>query len=322
MGAIVLGIDLGGTRIKTAVVSGDKEILARDVRSTPADEGVDAVVDAMVESAQAALAEAGVEAADAAGIGAPGPMNWRTGIVYSPPNLKGWTNVPLADLMGKRLGIPCFVDNDANLACYGEYHKGAGRDVESMCLLTLGTGVGGGIIVFGKLLRGIDGTAGEIGHMTVERDGRQCGCGSRGCLEQYASVTGMVKTAREGLEAGRESALRVACGGDVGRITGKMISDAAEQGDEFARWVVQETGEWLGVGISSLINLLNPEAIVLGGGMISAGDLLFEATRRRARADAFEVPAKRAQIIPAELGDDAGVIGAAAMALDGLHERA
>ncbi len=320
MADVLLGIDLGGTRIKTAVVSTEKEIRARDVRETPAKEGVDAVANAMAASARAALEEAGADRALAAGVGAPGPMNWQTGVVYSPPNLRGWKDVPLAELMRERLGIPCFVDNDANLACYGEFWKGAGQGVDSMCMLTLGTGVGGGIIVFGRLLRGIDGTAAEIGHMTVQRDGRPCGCGAKGCLEQYGSVTGMVKTAKEGLEAGKESSLRAVCADDPRRITGRMISEEAARGDAFARWVIQETGDWLGVGISSLINLLNPEKVVLGGGMISAGDLLFDAVRKRSRSDAFDVPAERAQIVPAELGDDAGVTGAAGAAWDRLCE--
>ena len=314
-----LGIDLGGTLVKTAVVSGDGRILGRDTRDTPAEGGPDPVADALAESARASLKAAGVKAA-AAGIGAPGPMDWRSGIVFSPPNLHGWHNVPLAKLMESRLELPCFVDNDANLACLGEFTAGAGRGVECMCLLTLGTGVGGGIIVFGKLLRGIDGTAAEIGHMTLQRDGRECGCGARGCLEAYASVTGLVRTAREAIETGGKTSLTVACGGDLHKLTGRMISDDAHKGDALARAAIEETGDWLGVGIASLINLLNPEKVVLGGGMIAAGDLLFDAIRKRAKSDAFEVPAKRAQIVPAELGEDAGVLGAAVAARERLGE--
>jgi glucokinase len=317
MAKAYLGIDLGGTHVKTAVVSTDGEILGRHTHDTPANEGVEAVADAMAASGKESIKSAGVGVA-AAGIGAPGPMDWRTGVVFSPPNLPGWHNVPLAELMQHRLAMPCFVDNDANLACLGEFTAGAGRGVECMCLLTLGTGVGGGIIVFGKLLRGIDGTAAEIGHMTLQRDGRQCGCGARGCLEAYASVTGLVRTAREAIDSGRESSLAKACGGDLDKITGKMISDHAHAGDALARWAIEETGDWIGVGVASLINLLNPEKVVLGGGMISAGDLLFDAVRKRARSDAFEVPAKRAQIVPAELGEDAGVFGAAAAARERL----
>ena len=207
------------------------------------------------------------------------------------------------------------VDNDANVACYGEYWLGAGQGVDSMVLLTLGTGVGGGIVVFGQLLRGVDGTAAEIGHLKVQRDGRRCGCGSDGCLEAYGSVTGMVRTAVEGIEAGRSTVLTSMCGGDLKQLTGKMISDGIAQGDEFCKWVMAETGTWLGLGVASLINLLNPEKVVLCGGMIAAGDVLFDPIKKTAKANCFEVPGNRAQIVAAGLGADSGVIGSAGCAL-------
>jgi len=319
---LFVGVDLGGTNVRTAVVSRDKKILGKDARSTRAEEGPAAVMDCMADSVQAALRSAGASSKDvlAAGFGAPGPMNWQTGVVYSPPNLPGWKNVHLADEMAKRLGFPCYVDNDANVACYGEYWLGAGQGAENMCLLTLGTGVGGGIVVFGQLLRGIDGTAAEIGHLKVMRGGRKCGCGATGCLEAYASVTGMVRTAIEGIEGGRKTVLTEMCGGDLKKIDGKMISDAIARGDEFSKWVMHETAVWLGLGIASLINLLNPEKVVLCGGMIAAGDVLFDPIRKTAKEMSFEVPGNRAQIIPAGLGADSGVIGAAGCALARYEE--
>lgn len=319
MADLYLGIDLGGTTIKAAVIDASGAVVGRAVRNTPAKEGVDAVTSAMADAARNAMGDAGVETVAAAGIGAPGPMNWQSGIVYEPPNLAGWRDVPLADLMRDNLGIPCFVDNDANVACYGEFCHGAGRDVDSLCMLTLGTGVGGGIVLFGKLLRGIDGTAAEIGHMTVQRDGRLCGCGALGCLEAYASVTGMLRTAREGLDQGEASSLRDR-EADGETLTGKMVSEEALKGDVFARWVVEETGTWIGIGVANLINLLNPEMIVLGGGMISAGDMLIDTVRATAKRNAFDVPAERAKIVVAELGNDAGVIGAAAAARERLAD--
>lgn len=317
MKEVIIGVDLGGTNVKTAMVSRDKKILARESRPTNAEGGPEAVMKVMEQGIQELLASSGLRMPDvlAVGFGAPGPMNWQTGIVYSPPNLPGWKNVPLADAMHRRLGVPCYVDNDANVACYGEYWLGAGQGTESMAVLTLGTGVGGGIVVFGELLRGIDGTAAELGHLKVQRDGRLCGCGSRGCLEAYASVTGMVRTAIEGLEQGKESRLKSLGGGDFKKITGKMISDAAQQGDAFAQWVFRETAIWLGLGIASIVNLQNPEKVVLCGGMIAAGDLLFAPVRETVMANAFEVPAKRCQIVPAGLGADSGVIGCAGCAL-------
>lgn len=317
MTQVIIGVDLGGTNVKSAIVSTDKVVLAKESRPTNADDGLDAVLDAMEASVRDLMASSGVtrDQVLAAGFGAPGPMNWQTGIVFSPPNLPGWKDVPLADLMSKRLGFPCFVDNDANVACYGEYWLGAGQGTESMAVLTLGTGVGGGVVVFGQLLRGIDGTAAELGHLKVQRDGRLCGCGSKGCLEAYASVSGMVRTAREGLESGRQSKLL-----EMGReaeegITGKMIFEAAKDGDVFARWVFEETATWLGLGIASIVHFQNPERVVLCGGMIAAGDMLFEPVRRIVRENTFEVPGKRCEILPAGLGADSGVLGAAGCAL-------
>jgi glucokinase len=171
-------------------------------------------------------------------------------------------------------------------------------------------------VVFGQLLRGIDGTAAELGHLKVHRDGRLCGCGSRGCLESYASVSGMVQTALDGLAQGKLSpALLNLCGGDTGAIDGKMIFDAAQQGDAFAQWVFEETAEWLGLGIASIINYQNPEKVVLCGGMIEAGELLFAPVRRVAKANCFKVPGDRCEIVPAGLGSDSGVLGCAGCAL-------
>lgn len=317
MSEVIIGVDLGGTNVKTAVVSRDKKMLTKDSRPTRAEEGPEAVMDVMEAAVRDVMRQSGVGTSQviAVGFGAPGPMNWQTGVVYSPPNLPGWKNVPLADAMQKRLGLPCYVDNDANVACYGEYWMGAGQGTESMAVFTLGTGVGGGIVVFGRLLRGIDGTAAELGHMTVQRDGRRCGCGAHGCLEAYASVTGMVRTAVEGLEAGKESALRAMCGGDNAKLTGKMISEAARAGDAFAKHVFEETATWLGLGIATIVNIQNPEMVVLCGGMIAAGEMLFEPVRRVVRENAFEVPATRCQIVPAGLGEDSGVLGCAGCAL-------
>lgn len=322
MNSVVVGIDLGGTNVKTAVVARNGQMRGKDSRPTLAEDGLDAVIDRMVASVEQSLENAGADPSDlrAVGVGAPGPMNWRTGVVFSPPNLPGWEDVPLADLMTERLNVPVYVDNDGNVACWGEFWSGAGREVDSMVCMTLGTGVGGGIVVFGRLLRGIDGTAAEIGHLNVMRDGRQCNCGAKGCLECYASVSGMERTALEGIEAGRPTILTKMCDGDLEKIDGKMISDALKKGDEFAAWVMNETGIWLGTGIGSLINLLNPEMIVLCGGMIAAGEALFKPIRETAQAQSFDVPGERVQIVPAGLGADSGVIGAAGCALQRYEE--
>jgi glucokinase len=313
---MVIGVDLGGTFVKTAAVSEAREVVAKDLRPTNAAEGPEAVFQAMQAGVAAVMEAAGIQRDEviAAGFGAPGPMNWQTGVVYSPPNLPGWQDVPLAAIMTERLGFPCFVENDANCACYGEFWMGAGRGTESMAVLTLGTGLGGGVVVFGRLLRGIDGTAAELGHLKVQRDGRPCGCGGTGCLEQYASVTGMVLTAREGLESGQQSLLNGKCNHNYDLITGKMIADTAEQGDLFAKWVFEETATWLALGIASIIHYQNPERVILCGGMIAAGELLFSPLRVAVLKNTFAVPGKRCQILPAGLGADSGVLGAAGCA--------
>lgn len=318
MGDILVGVDLGGTNIKTALVSAEGKLIAKSSRPSNAETGPEKLMDNMADAVRALMQENNVstECIVAAGFGAPGPMNWQTGVVFSPPNLPGWKNVPLAEEMKNRLGVPCYVDNDANVACYGEFWLGAGQGTESMVVLTLGTGVGGGVIVFGKLLRGIDGTAGELGHLKVQRDGRPCGCGGNGCLESYASARGMVLTAMDGLQTGRKTVLGEQCGHDTMRMNGEMIFKAAMEGDELAQWVFEETATWLGLGISSIINYQNPERVVLCGGMIAAGDILFNPVRKVVKANTFEVPAKRCEIVPAGLGNDAGVLGAAGCAFD------
>lgn len=316
MSKVIIGVDLGGTNVKTAIVSEDKKIIAKESRPTQAEEGPVAIMDLMAQCVTDLMRANGLEMSQAlaAGFGAPGPMNWQTGIVFEPPNLPGWKNVPLAEEMQKRLQIPCYVDNDANVACYGEYWLGAGQGAESIVVFTLGTGVGGGIVVFGQLLRGIDGTAAELGHITVQRDGRLCGCGSRGCLEAYASVTGMKRTALEGW-GGAETSLKQLCGNDPEALTGEVIFKAAKAGDAYAHHVFRETAIWLGVGAASMVNALNPERIILCGGMIAAGDMLFDTVRETVAANAFEVPARRCEILPAGLGSDSGVIGCAGCAL-------
>lgn len=317
MKEVILGIDLGGTNVKVAAVTRGKNVLGKDSRPTHAIEGPEVVLGVIRDSVNTVLASAGVsmDQVMAVGVGCPGPLNWKTGVVYETPNMPGWERFPLAANLGSLLGIQCYVDNDANVACYGEYWLGAAQGTETVAVLTLGTGVGGGLVVDGKLLRGIDGTAAELGHMKVQRDGRECGCGGHGCLEAYASVTGMVRTAQEGIVAAEDSVLSALCEGDPLEITGKLISEAADQGDAYATSIIDETGRWIGLGVATLINALNPEMVVLCGGMIEAGDRLLTPIRKTAEAESFETPYKRCRIVPAGLGPDSGVLGAAGCAL-------
>ncbi|NLN94432.1 MAG: ROK family glucokinase [Candidatus Hydrogenedens sp.] len=316
MSKVIIGVDLGGTNLKIAIVTEDKKILVQGDCSTEAKAGPEVVMDQMEKLIKELLQSQDLSLANvlAAGFGIPGPLNWRTGVVYDPPNLENWKDVPLGEEMNKRLGVPCFVDNDANVACYGEYWMGAGQGAKSIVVFTLGTGLGGGIVIDGELLRGIDGTAAELGHLKVERNGRLCGCESRGCLECYASVTGMLRTAKLDWDKA-ETSLKKVTGGDPNKLNGLMIYIAALEGDPFALKVYTETAEWIGLGAASMVNALNPERLILCGAMSSGGDLLYDTVRKTMLENSFKVPGKRCQLLPPDLGNNAGVLGSAGCAL-------
>jgi len=318
---IVLGLDLGGTNMVGAALSEEGDLLAKSQITTEASGGLEHVLSRMADCLLGVLERSGCSREDvlAAGVGAPGPLNQKTGVIFTPPNLPGWKDVPLADELHKRLGVPVFIENDANCAAYGENWLGAGRDCKDLICLTLGTGIGGGIILNEELVRGVDGTAAEIGHMIIEMHGRKCNCGSYGCFEQYGSATGLVNRAREAIEGGEKTVLTETVP-DLTKLTARDISEAMERGDAFARRMITETGEILGIGITSLVNLLNPEVVVLCGGLIGAGEALFEPIRDTVKKRAFAVPAARARIVPSVLGGDAGVIGAAGVALSRVRE--
>jgi len=313
---IVLGLDLGGTNMVGAALTSGGDLLAKSKIPSEVSQGPGHVIDRIVTCLSDVLAQSGCSREDvlATGIGSPGPLNPYTGVVYTTPNLPGWKNVALADELREKLGVAVFIENDANSAAYGEYWLGAGREYKDLVCLTLGTGIGGGIILNNELIRGLDGTAAEIGHMTIEMNGRKCGCGNHGCLEAYASATGIVNRTRDAIQNG-ENTILTEMVSDLNSLTSKDVSAAMEEGDDLARRIITETGEILGVGIATLVNLLNPEVVVLCGGVIAAGEPLFEPIRETVKKRAFDVPASRAQIVPSELGDDAGVIGAAGVAL-------
>jgi glucokinase len=249
-----------------------------------------------------------------AGAGAPGPLDTRSGIVLLTPNL-GWVDYPLAERLQEGLGMPVVIDNDANCAVLGEWWIGAARGSRNAIGFTIGTGIGGGIIVDGRLYHGASDCAGEIGHTTIESNGRRCACGNYGCLEAYASGSAIARRAVEALEAGAESRMPGRAGGDLSRITAQLVYEAAEEGDELAREVVHDTAQFLGVGIANLVNVFNPEVIVVCGGVRRAGDLLFAPLRREVARRAFKPAVAAMRILPSEL-DTPGVPGAARVFLD------
>jgi glucokinase len=239
------------------------------------------------------------------------------GILRFAPNL-AWRELPIARRMREALGLPCQVDNDANVAAWGEHRFGAGRGYRHMLLVTVGTGIGGGIVAGGRLFRGAHGFAAEIGHIIVEPDGPPCGCGNRGCWEKVASGDAIGRLGREAA-ARPNSVIAALAGGDPAKVTGRIVTDAARQGDRAAVGILAEVGGRLGEGIAGLVNVLDPEVVVVGGGAIDAGDLLLDPARR-AYAHAVEGRDHRPEvpIVAAELGNDAGAVGAAALALEEL----
>jgi glucokinase len=261
------------------------------------------------------LQRAGVEVGDigAVGVGAPGPSDPVAGVVFEPPNLAGWQDVPLAEMLAGRLGISTYVENDANAAALGERWAGAGHGLDDIIYITVSTGIGGGLILGGRLYHGVSGTAGEIGHMVIVPGGPPCPCGRRGCLEAVASGTAIAREARALVESGRATALSL-----VPResLTAAEVARAAREGDAASREIFARAAAYVGTGVTNLVNLLNPAMVIIGGGVAKAGDLLLAPVRRIVLDEAFERPAAAVQIVPAALGDASGAIGAAAVAIE------
>jgi len=308
-----IGIDLGGTKIHVVACDQNGQVLARARRDTKQWKGREAVIDRMVSMVEDLLADNDLPRRDllGVGIGAPGLVDPDSGILYSSVMLPGWYDVPLAATLGGRLRTDIVVDNDANAAAYGEWWIGAGRGANTLVCLTIGTGIGGGLIINGQLYRGPDGTASEFGHMSIEYDGIECICGSRGCLGMLASGTAMARMAREAIESGRKTAMTSLVKGQIQHITGEIVAQAAEQGDPLAGEIVDQIARYLGIGIANLVNIFNPDKVVLSGGVAQIGDRLFNRVREEAEKRSFDVPFRRVQILPASLGLDAGAIGMA-----------
>lgn len=318
-GRWIVGVDIGGTNIVVGVIALDGGgPVALQTIPTEAGRGSETVVKkvaAMVEDviSQTVSAHGGTRADVAGvGIGSPGPVNREHGLVINTPNL-GWTNLPLRDLISEAVDLPATLDNDANCATYGEWWLGAGRDVNHLVGITLGTGIGGGIVLNGEIVHGASDAAGEIGHMTIEFTGRKCKCGNYGCLEAYCSGPNIAARAREGLEAGCESVLTQLVDGELDNITAETVYEAVVLNDPYANEVMAETAKILGAGVANIINVLNPQAIVIAGGVTRAGEHLFAPLRAEVRRRAFRSAYDACHVLPAALPDTAGMIGAAAV---------
>jgi glucokinase len=308
----VVGIDIGGTNIVVGTVAEDgSELVGLVSEPTIADQGAEAVLGRIVKLARASIAASGKKIAGV-GIGSPGPLDTRTGIVLLTPNL-GWTNFPVRDRVGEALGLPATLDNDANCAIFGEWWRGAARGVQHVVGLTIGTGIGGGIVLGGEIYHGASDMAGEIGHMTIDLNGRRCKCGNYGCLEAYASGPAIAARAVEGVQAGVDTGLPKYVQGDLSKITAQIVYEAANDGDEFALEVVHDTAHFLGAGVANIINIFNPQVVVICGGVTLAGERLFNPLRSEVKRRAFKPAVDVCRIVPGELTGTAGVYGAAAV---------
>lgn len=317
--ALILGIDVGGTKLAAGVGTAEAGLLSWADERTRVAEGVEPVIGRMVDLARRAIAAAGRPEAElaAVGVGIGGPLDPVRGVIQDPPNLPGWTDVPLGDRLRQAFRLPVFIRNDADAAALAEHRFGAGRGCDNLVYLTISTGIGGGVIIGGRLYAGESGNAGEIGHVSVAHDGWPCVCGRRGCPEAFASGTSIAQRARRALANGHVSVL-----GERSEVTARDVAEAARDGDRLARTIWDETMVVLGATVANVLNAFNPGLVILGGGVTRAGDLLFEPVRRLALSQTLGPQARDAQIVPAQLGEQTGVLGALAVALDGLSAAA
>jgi glucokinase len=313
-----IGVDLGGTTLTAAavdVISG--QVVGRRQIPTLAKEGHDAVMARMVDLIQTVIADAGLSQADigGVGIGVPGVLDLERGLTLFLPNLPGtWPNVPLKATIEAEVGLPTYLLNDVRSFTLGEKTFGAGRDVDTMVCLAIGTGIGGGVVINGQLHLGIGGTAGEVGHQIIDPYGPPCGCGSRGCLEAFASGPAITAMALKAITQGLTTRIAEIVSYDLNKVTPEVIYQAAQTGDPIAVDIYERAGFYIGIGVANLITILSPQMVVIGGGVAKAGNLLFDPIRRAARERVHVTPIDQVQIVPAQLGTDAGLIGAAVWA--------
>jgi glucokinase len=310
-----LGIDLGGTNIKSGVVDDGGRVLSSVSVPTGAVQGAVAGLDHLAEAARRAVEASGVpwDRIAGVGLGSPGTMDIPAGMLLEPPNLPGWENLPIRDRLAERLGKPMVLQNDGNAAAFGEYWTGAGKNAHSLVMFTLGTGIGGGFVIDGRIHEGRHSHGAECGHIIIEMDGgRICSCGQAGHLEAYASATALVRRAHEALDQSDQPSLLRQL--DREAVTSRAIAEAAAAGDAVADRLMKETARYLAVGAVSMMHTIDPDLILFSGGMINAGQPLLDEIRRNVRMMAFPIPAAKTRIEFAQLGGEAGFVGAAGWA--------
>ena len=315
----VVAVDIGGTKIMVALFSADGKILVKKVLPTLANEGVDAIVERLYSAIKAVVDSRNISLpeTDAICIACAGGIDVGKGVVETPsPHLPGWAGLPLADIISKKTGVVTYLINDASAAALGEQRYGIGKGIKNLVLLTLGTGIGGGIIIDGELYLGARGAAGELGHMTVEAHGPRCGCGNIGCLEILASGTAIACDAIERIRRGGKSTLVTMSEGYFDKITAEMVGKAAQSGDKLSQDVIARAAYYLGVGMVNIVNIFDPEMLVFGGGMSGLGEMIIAPGRKMVAAQVFSISARAVRIVTGQLGNEAGIYGAAAYAFN------
>lgn len=313
----LIGVDIGGTNIKLALVDKKARLRGKRTFSTTSFKDKRALIDGIVSQTEKLVSGSGLKKRDiiGVGIGAPGAVDIRTGTVHYLVNIPNWREVPLGNILKKRLGLPVFVDNDVNVMALGEVYFGAGLGAVNMLCITLGTGVGGGLILGGKLYRGSSYAAGEFGHVPINIYGPKCKCGSWACVEAYTGNSYIVKDVISKIKKGQKTLITKLVRGNLSKITPEIISEADRKGDRFAKKVWIDVGEKIGIGLAGVVNLLNVEKIVIGGGVAEAGKILFDSIKKTINERAMKLPAKTVKVVKAKLGYDAGLIGAATLVL-------
>lgn len=306
-----IGIDVGGTNVKIALVDSDGKIGYSNTIPTRAEMGYEYTINNMKQAIRDLLLETKLSAKDIEGIGfgLPGQVDFKSGIVRLITNIPGWVEIPLAKMIEDEFHIPTRIDNDVRCAALGELNFGAGKGCENLICITVGTGIGSGLIINGKLVRGASNAAGEIGHIKLQmHDGPICGCGDTGCLEAFASGPSIVAMAEEYIMGGKSTKYREMANGND--ITPFIVAEAAKAGDPVARRIFTKMGEYIGIGMASVVNLLNPERIIVGGGVAAAGDILMTPLKETLKKRAMKIAGETVEVVPAQLGNTAGVIGA------------
>ncbi len=309
-------VDLGGSKIIAALVSYNGEIIAEEHVATLAEQGPNAVIDRMLATLKGVISKANLSLSSPAisrlVIASAGAIDKHNGIVTSSPNLPGWQNITLKETVEKEMGREVLLINDASAAAIGEHRFGAGRGVDNLIYVTVSTGIGGGIITDGKLYTGVSGSAGEIGHMCINLNGPHCSCGNIGCLESLASGKAIAREAQRRITQGTKSLILELAEGEIHNINARIVSDAARRGDTLAIELISQVATYLGIGLVNLVNIFNPEMIIIGGGMSQMGEMLLSPARQIVEERAYRLPAEAVQIVPSELGDYSSILGSVA----------